>query len=1021
MMTAELNVQIGAAEPQVLQVKLGGIPIMVKSKNCHLAGLSQEKLVENREEATEQGGYFIINGIERCIRLLILPRRHYVNVMTRSAFAKRGPQYTQHAAVIRCVRPDQSSQSIYVHYLRDGTCTLRFSLRKNEFLIPAVLVLKALLNCTDLQIFTQIVGTETENTFLTQRAESILSDSVRMGLSSEQQACAHLGSRFRSVLNLTAEVTDEQCGRHLLDNFVFVHLKNNSEKFTLLCYMIRKLYTFVSGSVSADNPDSQQAQEVLLPGHLFLMMTKEKMTDYLNTLRYILLREKKLKPETNVYDIGLFRKLTERSPVNIGQKLEYFLSTGNLISETGLDLMQVSGYTIVAEKLNYYRYLSHFRSIHRGAFFAEMKTTTVRKLLPEGFGFICPVHTPDGAPCGLLNHLTATCKIITEPVDASGVCETLVSLGMMADSSLIPSPAMKTLTVMLDGKVVGVLPLSHAETAVARLRIYKIKETHNIPSCLEIALVLPSNGGLYPGLFLFSSVSRMMRHVKCLRTNQHEMIGTFEQVYMTIAITPADFRENETTHQEIKQTDFFSVLANLIPFPDYNQSPRNMYQCQMAKQSMGTPVHSYPHRSDNKMYRIQTPQSPLVRTNTFTEMQLDDYPIGTNAIVAVISYTGYDLEDAMIINKSSFERGFGHGSVYKTVVVDLDDYKIKGEEGSHIFGNTDRHGEKFVESVDEDGVAGVGVLLKQGDVICVIINTLTDKPVLVKHKDSEPAYIDTVRFIPDDTPQAKMSKVTIKLRYNRNPIIGDKFSSRHGQKGVLSFLWPQADMPFSESGMSPDVIINPHAFPSRMTIGMLVESMAGKSGALHGIYHNATPFRFDEKNRAVDYFGEQLRAAGYNYYGNEPMYSGTTGQEFKMDIYLGVVYYQRLRHMVSDKFQVRSSGPVNQLTHQPIKGRKMGGGIRFGEMERDSLLAHGASFLLHDRLMTCSDYHAADVCARCGSMMSIVPTRTPTGMLLKCRTCRVPTQTRTVYVPYVFVFLLAELAAMNIGVALQTE
>lgn len=202
-------------------------------------------------------------------------------------------------------------------------------------------------------------------------------------------------------------------------------------------------------------------------------------------------------------------------------------------------------------------------------------------------------------------------------------------------------------------------------------------------------------------------------------------------------------------------------------------------------------------------------------------------------------------------------------------------------------------------------------------------------------------------------------------------MIGDKFSSRHGQKGVCSQKYPAIDMPFSESGMQPDVIINPHAFPSRMTIGMFVESIAAKAGALHGYAQDATPFSFSEDDTPVDYFGEQLRKAGYNYYGNEPMYSGVTGQEFKADIYLGVVYYQRLRHMVNDKWQVRTTGKMDQLTRQPIKGRKRGGGIRFGEMERDALIAHGTSFLLQDRLMNCSDYSTAWVCRTCGSMVSL--------------------------------------------------
>lgn len=178
-------------------------------------------------------------------------------------------------------------------------------------------------------------------------------------------------------------------------------------------------------------------------------------------------------------------------------------------------------------------------------------------------------------------------------------------------------------------------------------------------------------------------------------------------------------------------------------------------------------------------------------------------------------------------------------------------------------------------------------------------------------------------------------------------------------------------MPFSESGMQPDVIINPHAFPSRMTIGMLVESMAGKAGSLHGLREDGTPWTFNETDTPHDYFGEQLVRAGYSRLGHEPMYSGITGQELQMDIYLGVVYYQRLRHMVNDKFQCRTTGPVHALTRQPIKGRKVGGGIRFGEMERDATLAHGCAFLLADRLMNCSDYSTCYVCRDCGSITSL--------------------------------------------------
>jgi DNA-directed RNA polymerase I subunit RPA2 len=195
-----------------------------------------------------------------------------------------------------------------------------------------------------------------------------------------------------------------------------------------------------------------------------------------------------------------------------------------------------------------------------------------------------------------------------------------------------------------------------------------------------------------------------------------------------------------------------------------------------------------------------------------------------------------------------------------------------------------------------------------------------------------------------------------KFRIKRNPVIGDKFSSRHGQKGVLSNLWPQENMPFTESGITPDIIINPHAFPSRMTIGMLIESLAGKSGSMHGKFQEVSAFQQFEDDDIIGFFGKELLEKGYNYCGNEVMYSGVSGLQLKADIFVGVVYYQRLRHMVNDKAQARSTGKIDVLTRQPVKGRKNQGGIRFGEMERDSLLSHGVSYCLKDRLFNCSDY-----------------------------------------------------------------
>eukprot|EP01088_Endostelium_zonatum_P016920 TRINITY_DN4774_c0_g1_i1.p1 TRINITY_DN4774_c0_g1~~TRINITY_DN4774_c0_g1_i1.p1 ORF type:complete len:731 (-),score=118.78 TRINITY_DN4774_c0_g1_i1:8-2200(-) len=727
--------------------------------------------------------------------------------------------------------------------------------------------------------------------------------------------------------------------------------------------------------------------------------------------------------------------------------------------------MQRSGFVIIAEKINFFRYLSHFRCVHRGAFFSEMKTTTPRKLLAASWGFLCPVHTPDGAPCGLLNHLAAHCKVITHQYATGHLPALLQTLGMR-----ITSPGdhihRGEMVVLLDGEVIGFILTSEAQSISDRLRSLKVRGLERVPPTLEIGLTLPSSGPQHPGLYMWSGVARMMRPVYYLEGKVHttnnnlpiELIGSYEQVYLeiacggTIPINP--------THKEIDEINMLSLVASLTPFSDLNQSPRNMYQCQMGKQTMGTPCHSISQRTDNKLYRIQSPQAPLVRNKQHTEYLMDTFPLGTNAIIAVISYTGYDMEDAMILNKNSYDRGFGHGSIYKSEQIDLlvdsgpsGKSKKKSESAEHpYFFNPKEPGtdKLMYDTLEEDGLPRIGSRLKFGDVFYSYFDPATQTTHTKKYKSKEEGFVDQVRVIqdplnvrttskvslegikvdPDHASVPRVTRANIKMRHNRNPVVGDKFSSRHGQKGIMSQTYPAADMPFTESGITPDVIINPNAFPSRMTIGMLVEILAGKSGALHGRFQDGTPFHFNETNRAIDYFGKELVQAGFNYYGNEPMYSGIYGTELKADIYTGVCYYQRLRHMVSDKDQVRSKGPVNQLTQQPIKGRKVGGGIRLGEMERDSLLAHGVSYILHDRLQICSDSYNEKVCSGCGSIISTVSKKLGrderTGVQLHgftdyCRFCETDKWVRLVRLPHVLKYLSVELAAMNVRLMLNVE
>jgi DNA-directed RNA polymerase I subunit RPA2 len=1001
----------------------GHVPIMLRSNRCHLENLPPAQLVRAKEESDELGGYFIVNGNEKLIRMLINLKRNFPLAIVRPSFKKRGNTYTDYGVQIRSVRLDETSQTNVLHYLNDGNIIFRFSWRKNEYLMPFAMIAKALVETSDREIFEAIVGPAgsegmSEKQFVMDRVEMLLRTYKRTyDMHSKQQTRAFIGSKYRVAMALSDDLSDEEAGTEFLRKIVLPHLgcvnvttSQDRDKFNLLMFMARKLYALAQGDCAPDNPDAASTQEILLGGFLYGMILKEKIEELLLNIRRETADYCRRSDYSKMFTDPDFEKdlqqriLRNAQGENIGQALEYFLSTGNLVSQTGLDLQQVSGFTVVAEKINFYRFISHFRMVHRGSFFAQMKTTTVRKLLPESWGFLCPVHTPDGAPCGLLNHLAHKCKIATKGVNASAIPDLVTKLGVK--STALPL-IRQSVVVQLDGRILGFCTPKQAKTIHDTLRYWKVEGTNKVPRELEIGYVPVSNGGQYPGVYMFSGTARMYRPVKYLPLDKLDYVGPLEQPFMSIAVRDEEIISGDCTHVEFSPTNILSIIANQTPFSDFNQSPRNMYQCQMGKQTMGNYGTALKFRTDNKSYRLQSAQTPVVRPPLYNEYGLDNFPNGTNAVVAVIAYTGYDMDDAMILNKSAHERGFGYGTVYKTHKISLAENRYRTTVVSKLFGFAPRSLIKaeMMQYLDSDGLPHIGRKVRKGEPLCasytVVHDPLTGQWVNQDErteyhpwKDDEEAFVEEVRLLGAEEGNKPLQEISIKLRLPRAPVIGDKFSSRHGQKGVCSQKWPQVDLPFTESGIQPDVIINPHAFPSRMTIGMFVESLAGKSGALHGLAQDSTPWQFNEEDTAVDYFGHQLMKAGFNYYGNEPMYSGITGTELAADIYIGVVYYQRLRHMVNDKFQVRTTGPVNKRTGQPIKGRKKGGGIRVGEMERDSLLAHGTAFLLQDRLLNCSDYQMSYICRACGSFLGTTPTITMYGddrrgamNNMRCRAC----------------------------------
>ncbi|XP_015126829.1 DNA-directed RNA polymerase I subunit RPA2 [Diachasma alloeum] len=1012
----KLGWSVNGRQQESLDKELGDIPVMVRSRRCHLKNLTPAQLVSRGEHEQEWGGYFIIKGHERLIRMLLMTRRNYPIAIRRSGWKGRGALFSDLGLLLRSVRDDNTATNNTLHYVTDGTAKLMFTHKKILYYVPIILMLKSLIDVSDKFIYDALIAGCEDNLYYKGCILNMLRAVHGENLHSHDQCKRYIGKMFRvRLLEVPADTSDTGVCDFIIQRCVVIHLDDPRDKFNLLIYMTKKLFSLANDKCAVEGADAVMMQECLLGGHLYLQVLKEKLQTWLSILRMSIL--KRAKTVGNNFYITPQEMLTAMKYTGtIESSMENFLSTGNIKSQTGLGLMQHSGLTIVAENINRMRYMSHFRAIHRGSFFQEMRTTEARQLLPDAWGFICPVHTPDGSPCGLLNHLTMNCVVTKHPEEAlrAGIPTVLLDLGMTPLS--IADDFTNSYTVLVDGNVVGLIEDAIVTKVVDKLRLLKI-DGEKVPNTMEIVLVPKGNvPSQYPGLFVFTGPARMMRPVINLAANKVELIGTFEQVYLEICTVPEE-QNPLTTHQEPGKTAFMSNLACLIPMPDCNQSPRNMYQCQMGKQTMGTPCHTWHIQAETKLYRLQTPATPLFRPVHHDNINLDDFAMGTNAIVAVISYTGYDMEDAMIINKSAYERGFAHGMIYKSEFVNLPDttsYFARQPEQANL-----------CEKLDADGLPNAGCRLQTGDPYYCFYDGQQGKHVVGRYKGKEEVVVDNVRLC-GTTQTRGARRACITFRVPRNPQVGDKFASRAGQKGICSQKWATEDLPFTESGLIPDIVFNPHGFPSRMTIAMMIEVMAGKSGAVHGLVHDATPFRFNEDDTAVEYFGKLLELGGYNYYGTERMYNGIDGREMSCEIFFGVVHYQRLRHMVSDKWQVRSTGAIDVRTRQPIKGRRRGGGVRFGEMERDSLISHGCAYLLQDRLFHCSDKTSAIICRRCGTLVGPVvelvrSSKSTVGSRKRCSLCRDDQALGEIDVPYIFKYLVSQLVSCNINIKMTFD
>ena len=893
--------------------------------------------------------------------------------------------------------------------------------------MPIVLVFKAMGVSTDHEILSIVAG---EDAIYQDQFSINFEECAKLDVHTQRQALEYMGSKVKMSRKPGFGVTRKQHSSEAMEalaNIILTHIPVIDFEFRAkalyLAFMTRRVLMAHHDPSQVDDRDYVGNKRLELAGQLLSLLFEDLFKKFNYDLKLNI--DKVLKKPVRTDKFDAFSSIAVNAG-HITQGMNRAISTGNWNLKRFR--MNRAGVTHVLSRLSYISALGMMTRI-TSQFEKTRKVSGPRALQPSQFGMLCPADTPEGEACGLVKNLALMTHITTD--DEEGPVRKLVYvLGahvIAADSGKdIYEPG--SYLIFVNGT-----PLATTYFPKQFLNDFRrMRRTGRISEFVSIFInhhhrgvhIATDEGRICrPLIVVEKSRSKVTsQYLKALRkgTIQFddflarglvEYLDVNEENDCNIAMYENEINDT-TTHLEIEPFTILGAVAGLIPYPHHNQSPRNTYQCAMGKQAIGAIAHNQFLRIDTLLFLLVYPQKPMVKTRTIELIKYDKLPAGQNAIVAVMSYSGYDIEDALVLNKASCDRGFGRCQVYRKYATTLRRYPNNTED--RISDRLEENGVAIKKHalLDKHGLAEVGEKVSQGEVYVmkqVPMNSTSstmDYRSAVEYRDTpmtyrlpDPSYIDKIMLSVTEN-DAKLIKV--QTRQTRRPEVGDKFSSRHGQKGVVGLIAEQADMPFNDQGIVPDVIMNPHGFPSRMTVGKMLELLAGKAGVLSGTLQYGTAFGGSK----VEDMGDVLIEHGFSYSGKDFVTCGISGESLPAYVFFGPIYYQKLKHMVQDKMHSRSRGPRAILTRQPTEGRSRDGGLRLGEMERDCLIAYGASQLLLERLMLSSDAHEVDVCGKCGLMQ---------GWKGWCGVCKTSEGVVKMTVPYAAKLLVQELLSMNVS------